>query len=234
MLDSWLYTRLSSAKSSEGRPDSAQSARSNAKYEGVKSLVVCPLKIELRFLREALEQRGFKFTVIETKLGTVFESENFYLAVAGMGSQKFSEKLQRLLSLFDKVTNVISVGTAGALKSDLVVGDLVLPQEVARYERLLNSANFAFKIHRGEIICVDQPILSERAKTELMKSTSAIAVTMEAPPDKSVIGERSFFEVRAVSDLANENVLTEFNAGLVIAMDHAAELIYRVFSQYKV
>ncbi len=200
----------------------------------MKSLVICPLKIELNSLVKALQQKGLEFKASETKLGIVQNNGEVYFAVGGLGSAKFAEKAKRLLEIFPDVNKVFCVGTAGALRSHLNVGDLIIPKSVSDYETQITALSSTIQIHRGEILCLEQPLLDDTEKLKVVASTQALAVSMEAVAANSFLESRGFLEIRAVSDYANSEAQNHFSQNLDQAMKAAAELVFELLFKQKV
>ena len=112
---------------------------------------------------------------------------------------------------------IISVGFCGALDPNLTIGDVIVADKVFFNNQMFdcrpasNSAN-----HRhGAIRSVSRIVSTAGDKAELARS-GAIAVEMEAGGIAEIAQHRGlpFYCIKAVSDLAGESFVNDFQAAL--------------------
>jgi len=112
---------------------------------------------------------------------------------------------------------VVSTGFCGALDEGLGVADVVLGTNFLPDTAGPGSPPQAWRpaSHRGRILTVDHVVRTSEEKAKL-RATGAIAVEMEAAGVAERARERGlpFFCIRAVTDLAGENLANDFGAAL--------------------
>jgi adenosylhomocysteine nucleosidase len=143
-------------------------------------------------------------------------SHDVLLIANGAGRARAGAALDGSLDVF-RPEALVSTGFCGALAPELGVGDVVVATEVAgpknRYEAL--PVESAVAHHTGAVRTIDH-IARTAGEKESLRATGACAVEMEA----EAVAERAqarglpFYCVKAVTDLAGENMANDFNAAL--------------------
>jgi adenosylhomocysteine nucleosidase len=101
------------------------------------------------------------------------------------------------------VNGIINTGFCGALDPSLSIGDIVVWGDVPCGSRFSS----------GEISSSDHVVVTAAEKRQLREKTGAIAAEMEAAAVKKIAEDWRvpFYCVRAVSDMANEDLPLDFN-----------------------
>ncbi len=121
---------------------------------------------------------------------------------------------------------IISWGVAGGLSSMLSIGDLVVPEQVQREERLYAVdrelraslvASLATHVNGGTLITTDEVIRTPEMKSSLHRAHGAVAVDMESAAVAHVAADNGigFAAIRAISDGASDAL----PPGLTVALD---------------
>jgi len=108
---------------------------------------------------------------------------------------------------------IVSIGTCGALDPSLCIGDVFVPTEVRGGGRTWQVCPLAGPASKsGPLISVTRIAATAAEKREL-RSTGALAVEMESAGVACASEQLGvpFYCVRAVSDLASEDFLNNFN-----------------------
>jgi adenosylhomocysteine nucleosidase len=130
------------------------------------------------------------------------------ILVTGIG-QKNAEKAVRDFLAAQTPARVLSCGFAGALISELSIGEVVFEtDDVPLREKLTAAGARPVKFH-----CADRIATTAREKQELRRSTNADAVEMESDIIAFVCKEYSLpcATVRVISDAADEDLPLDFN-----------------------
>lgn len=154
---------------------------------------------------------------------------------AGVGKISASKSSKYIISKYKNISHIISTGIAGALSSDLKIGDIILGHTIIDY-RQGNSTNVIKSIYNlkcdlvnkmeseqkniylkdndinlfmGKIISSDIIINNENIKQELYLKYDGCCVEMESA---GVIKESNkagipFWVIKVISDFANENAV---------------------------
>ncbi|HTS64285.1 MAG TPA: hypothetical protein VMH28_19820 [Candidatus Acidoferrales bacterium] len=141
---------------------------------------------------------------------------DWVLKANGVGARFAAAAVDRALEE-SRPDAVVSTGFCGALDPGLNVGDVVVATEVAaagrRFPALEPRGRRAAS--RGTVVSTDHVVQTAAEKSQLHLS-GAIAVEMEA----AGVAERAaqhglpFFCIKAVTDLASEDMANDFNSAL--------------------
>jgi adenosylhomocysteine nucleosidase len=136
------------------------------------------------------------------------------LAANGAGAKRASAAVGAALTAFDADV-VVSTGFCGALDPDLKIADIVVGSEVIAGERkfvALKPVNG--RPHRVDVVCsIDHVAQTAREKSAL-RGQGGAAVEMEAGGVAEQAAGRGFYCIRAVTDLAGEDMANDFNQAL--------------------
>jgi adenosylhomocysteine nucleosidase len=141
-----------------------------------------------------LQGWGAKFAREVTRDG-----DRWWLVANGPGPRCVEEVLRQKMD----VNGIINTGFCGALDPSLRVGDIVVWGDAPCGSRFLS----------GEISSSDHVVVTAVEKRQLREKTGAIAAEMEAGAVKKIAENWGvpFYCVRAVSDVANEDMPLDFN-----------------------
>lgn len=139
------------------------------------------------------------------------------LVANGAGRARASAAARTILSK-ESVRAVVSTGFAGALDPSFSAGDVFVADSVRGREGEFTSRSPAGSlgdVRRGALLTVDRVVQSASAKRQL-RGHGAQAVDMEASSVAAVAEEHGlpFFCIRAISDLAAEDMPVDFNRAL--------------------
>ncbi len=139
------------------------------------------------------------------------------LVANGAGRARAAAAARTILSR-ESVRAVISTGFAGALDPSFLAGDVFVAESVRGDEGEFTSRSPAGSlgdVRRGALLTVDRVVQSAATKRELW-GQGAQAVDMEASSVAAVAREHGlpFFCIRAISDLAAEDMPVDFGRAL--------------------
>ena len=172
-------------------------------------------------------------------------------ARGGLGKVEFAIRTTHLLENATDLSGVICLGTCGALSRDLAVGDIVLATETVEHDfnrkltegpiprfdsdplllATLKATSIALpngaSIVLGGVASGDEGIDSSARARELMDKTGGIVAAWEGAGGAKACAFASvpYIEVRCVSDLADENAMTDFRENILTAMSNLARFI---------
>ena len=149
---------------------------------------------------------------------------DWLLEISGIGPHAATAAARKLASRGSEA--IISWGIAGGLSSTLSIGDLVVPEQVRRDERLypvdatLRAAlahRLGVPIHGGTLITTSEVIRTPETKAELHRAHGVVAVDMESAAIAEVAAEHgiAFAAIRAISDTASDPL----PRGMTLAVD---------------
>lgn len=128
---------------------------------------------------------------------TVFESENAVLIIGGIGA-KAAARAARMVMDLGQASTLVSAGSAGALRPELKVGDVLRPGTVID---AVTGKHFAVQGGTGTLVTAAE-ILGPGEKKKLASRFPADAVDMEAAAVAAVAHERGveFMAIKSISD----------------------------------
>ncbi|HTP33258.1 MAG TPA: hypothetical protein VMJ75_13860 [Candidatus Acidoferrales bacterium] len=141
---------------------------------------------------------------------------DWILKANGVGAERAAAAVDRAVEAF-RPAAVVSTGFCGALDPDLQVGDVVVATEVAsgggRFAAL--SPRGAKNARCGVVASIDHVARTAAEKSRLFAS-GAMAVEMEAGgvAERATAHGIPFFCIKAVTDLASEDMANDFNSAL--------------------
>lgn len=216
-------------------------------------LIVTPLQEEYTDLYHSLSDLGLKSHT--EKIGKLdvhcFPEINVTLARGGHGKTQFGIQTQHLLD-HTKFDLVICAGAAGALASEVKVGDVIVaistlehdynnkfsnrpkPQfagDVKIIEQLkaLNLSDADFKVHFGIMAGGDEDVIDLQRGKELRELWDALAVAWEGVGGAraSAFSNVPYLEIRGATDTADHEAPVVFYVNLKIVMKNIAFLLYK-------
>ena len=214
-------------------------------------LFITPLQAEFDYFAQSLHERGYSFTAVQ--IGRIaaqhFPDLDMIIARGGHGKTQFGVQTQHLLDHANDVQAVVCVGAAGALAADLAVGDLVLATETVEHDytqrfhrhplprfagdpalltalRQLSLHTLPFGVHFGIVASGDEDVIELERAAALRQATEACAVAWEGAGGARACAFSGipFVELRGITDTADHNAPTAFEANLHVAMASAAIL----------
>ena len=139
-----------------------------------------------------------------------------WLVANGVGGRRASAAVDAALAAFP-ADAIVSTGFCGALAPDLRIGDIVTATCVSDGSRRFLALPFSTsRPHRQGVVASINHVAQTAAEKRALYGDGGIAVEMEA----AAVAERAaargiaFHCVRAVSDLAGEDMANDFNAAL--------------------
>lgn len=141
--------------------------------------------------------------------GAELNGHTIRLCLSGMVPAISKERVDRFLDSHN-LDLMIGSGLAGALRPNIVVGDVVVQ---SADEALTQAAVSALKdreipFHVGSLVTVSSPVLTPGARRELALKSNAIAVDMESQTIAALCREREipFLAMKGVSDGINDDL----------------------------
>jgi hopanoid-associated phosphorylase len=138
------------------------------------------------------------------------------MAANGVGSARAAAAVDAAVPAFHPQA-VVSAGFCGALDPVLDTGAIVVGDCIAAGDRRYPALPVTSLLpHRVGTVCSIDHVAQTAAEKEQLRATGAVAVEMEA----AGVAARAqsyglpFYCVRAVTDLAGENMANDFNAAL--------------------
>ncbi len=221
---------------------------------------VAALEEEIKPLIEAIEDaQASKWGKRSLYQGGVGNCQVVVMA-CGVGKVKAAACTQHLIDLF-AVDAVICCGTAGAVNPQLRTGDIVVAKRTLQHDLDLGdpdwtkklrkrwlradpkfvelamqsgrSLGFEGRVHRGTVLTGDQAILSQEKRQWLWENFRGDCVEMEGAAVAQVcqLNNKPFLIVRAISDSATEEAVTEFKRGLTETATDAAKVVLGVLER---
>jgi adenosylhomocysteine nucleosidase len=136
------------------------------------------------------------------------------LAANGAGAHRAAAAIDEALTSFHPDA-IVSLGFCGALDPTLAIGDIVVGTVILADGRVFPAQTpVTAARHRAGAICSIDHVASTAGEKSKLHATGAIAVEMEA----AGVAQRAetlgvpFFCIKAVTDLALENMANDFNA----------------------
>ncbi len=171
-------------------------------------------------IKQTKRKKGYKVAF------GAYDDMRVLLIKSGMGLEKARLATKFLLDNFN-ITAIVNVGIAGAIKSDLKVGDLVLATDVmseiepdsVEFVQLHKSSGRNLemikilsgieerKCYIGTILSVRKGVGSKERKEQILRKFNAWAVDMEAASVYKECSSRGipFLTIKSISDLADES-----------------------------
>lgn len=209
----------------------------------MKHLAICPLKIELKALIQKAKQLGYVITKCQVGAldAWLIRELSIVFAVGGQGKAQFAVQTQHLISYLPDLCSVFCVGSSGALTSKVSMFDVVIgsktvehdykslflrrrPPEFFGDETLIKKIShndfLNFNIHLGIIASGDEDITHFTRAEEIRKATKALVVAWEGAGGARAckFNKIPFVELRAVTDLANQQTPHSFKQNVDAAM----------------
>jgi adenosylhomocysteine nucleosidase len=216
-------------------------------------LVVTPLQKEYDALYQSLIELGLNS--YKDKIGRLdvhcFPEINVTLARGGHGKTQFGIQTQHLLdhAQFDLV---LCAGAAGALASEVKVGDVIVATstlehdynnkfsnrpkprfdgDIRSIERLeaLDLSDMDFNVHFGIMAGGDEDVIEIQRGAELRELWDALAVAWEGVGGAraAAFSNVPYLEIRGATDTADHEAPVVFYVNLKIVMNNMAYLLLR-------
>ena len=217
----------------------------------MKILIMVPIQPEFDFLLQAWAEKGF-YTQNATmgRLPVVHLPElHVTLACGGLGKVQFAVQTQHLLDVQPAWDLVVCAGAAGALVDALAVGDVVVATESVEHDihnkfgepllpkfggdegllsvlRSVPPPGTSFHVHFGPIASGDEDVVDTERRKGLHQRTGALAVAWEGAGGARAchFSGVPFLEIRGITDSADSDAASDFEANLEGAMRNVAVL----------
>ena len=171
-------------------------------------------------------------------------------AQGGLGKVNFAVTTIHLIERHQPIQAVICLGTCGALTPDLAVGDIVAATETVEHdfnrkltegpiprfeshpalleavESAANGLPRGISVKYGPIASGDEGIDTSARARRLIDRTGGIVAAWEGAGGAKAcdFARVPYIEIRCVSDLADENAMTDYRENTPIAMSNLAAL----------
>jgi adenosylhomocysteine nucleosidase len=218
----------------------------------MNTLTVVPIQPELEFLLQAYAERGFRAR--DSTIGRLpavhLPELGLTLACGGLGKVQFAVQTQHLLDVCSTWDLVICAGAAGALVDGLSVGDVVVATETVEHDirnrfgkpllpkfggaemvvsalRSVVPPGSPFRVHFGSVASGDEDVVDVDRKRMLHGRTGALAVAWEGAGGARAchFSGVPFVEIRGITDRADSDAASDFEANLGSALANVATLI---------
>ncbi|MBI3764138.1 MAG: 5'-methylthioadenosine/S-adenosylhomocysteine nucleosidase [Chloroflexi bacterium] len=217
----------------------------------MKTLVITPLQEELDFFLQSCARRGYRAeNSMAGRLPVARISDlGITLARGGTGKVQFAVQTQHLLDHCPDCELVICAGAGGALADNLAISDVVVATATVEHDfnNKFNASPHprfdgdqtviaglrrvsppgAFKVHFGAVASGDEDVVEFGRRKALHQATGALAVAWEGAGGARACAFSGvpFVEIRGVTDAADRNAPSDFEANLEVAMSNVATLI---------
>lgn len=218
-------------------------------------VVMTPLEEECSALVRSLLSQGYTMQArsVGRLVGHFFPELDMLLVQSGHGKTQSALQTQHVLDHLEhreKIDIVLCAGAAGALISDLAVGDLVVGEVTLEHDYLLRfvqrpapqfigSQEFLAilrsrpvllehaRVHYGIIASGDEDIVERERGQALHRQTGALAVAWEGAGVARAcrFTDLPYLEIRGITDNADHNAPVVFRENLEIAMAHIGRLL---------
>lgn len=171
------------------------------------------------------------------------------IVVVGKVGNAQASKATHLLIEHHNPQLIINFGSAGAISSDVKIGEVVVGTETTEYLQappescliasdleLLKVAQFFPQIRLGPIVSADQNIENEVLKNELFERYQAICGDWESAIIMKICQEFQIKAIpfRVITDLGNEEALLDFEKYHEKVLVDAAHLLKRFLERWRV
>jgi adenosylhomocysteine nucleosidase len=216
-------------------------------------LVMAPQANEAEAFCRGLERTGVACQPMKVGLSscTSVPSLDMLIAVGGNGKAQFAVQAQHLLDHCPDARLLFCVGAAGRLNGDVSVGDVVvgtctiehdyterfisepLPRHdgdavvLRQLEQIVATHPFHFRVHLGPIASGDEDIVDPRRAAEVASATQALCVAWEGSGGARAarFSGVGFVEVRAITDVADEEAALSFHQNLEAVLPNVSEVL---------
>jgi len=216
-------------------------------------LVVAPITAEFEALSGAFAERWGSPALSEAGRVAVrqYETVGVVLAEGGFGKVQYGVTTQHLLDHLADVDLVVCAGVAGGLSEEVRVGDVVVAtatvehdfysevlrrvppgfdgsrEHLARLAGAVGEADAPFRVHFAPIASGDEGISDRERKEDIRARTEALAVAFEGAGGAraALFSGIPYLEARAISDMAEGDILTELEANLPRVMQNVAAVV---------
>jgi adenosylhomocysteine nucleosidase len=141
--------------------------------------------------------------------GAQLNGHTIRLCLSGMVPAIAKERVDRFLGSHN-LDLMIGSGLAGALRPNIVVGDVVVQSADEGLTQVAGSAlkERGIPFHVGPLVTVSSPVLTPGARRELALKSNAIAVDMESQTIAALCRERGipFLAMKGVSDGVDDDL----------------------------
>ena len=184
-------------------------------------------------------------------------SGRLLVAQGGLGKVDFAVRTLHLIERGPPLDGLICLGTCGALAPELAIGDIVVATETIEHDfnrkltegpiprfqsdpALLSAFQAAgsslpdgVSVAYGPIASGDEGIDSSARAKELIDGTGGIVAAWEGAGGAKACAFAGvpYIEVRCVSDLADEDAMTDYRANTPPAMGNLAQFIVHALHQ---
>ena len=216
-------------------------------------LVVAPITAEFEALAGAFDERWGSPALSEAGRVAVrkYVAAGVILAEGGFGKVQYGVTTQHLLDHLPDVSLVVCAGVAGGLSEAVRVGDVVVATATVEHDfysevlrrvppRIDGSAEHLatlagaveqtdtpFRVHFAPIASGDEGISDRDRKADIRARTDALAVAFEGAGGAraALFSGVPYLEVRAISDMAEGDIITELEANLPVVMQNGAAVV---------
>lgn len=166
-----------------------------------------------------------------------------------MGKSQFAVQTQHLIDAGSNWDIVICAGVAGALSTNVQIGDIVVGTETVEHDihfsatrplprfggseqtvtelRSIDMDSAPFSIHFGPVASGDEAVIAPERRAEVHGITGALAVAWEGAGGARAaeFSGLPFVELRGISDMADQHLGSNFLENIPTSMQNIAEFV---------
>ena len=176
--------------------------------------IICAMEVELEKIRAMMDpvEGEFEYSSIKYYLGKI-SGKGVVCAVCGVG-KVFAAMCAQTMILKFHPDEIINVGVAGSLTSELDIADLVVARKLVQHDMDVTALEFITKKFQKQL---------------LTEEFGAIACEMEGAAIAQVcyVNKMPFCVLRAISDSADEKSHMDYPEFTKIAAQNSAEIIQK-------
>ena len=215
-------------------------------------LVIIPTQKEFDFFLQGCQECGFQaeYSMLGRLPAVRFPDLDVTLSCGGLGKVQFAVQTRHLVDACPDQSLVICAGAAGALVDNVSVGDIVVATETVEHDinnrfgppllprftsaenliaefRSMSWGSNSFRVHFGPIASGDEDVVDTERRRTLYELTGGLVVAWEGAGGARAcqFSDTPFDEIRGVTDSADSDAPSDFEANRESVMQNLATLI---------
>jgi adenosylhomocysteine nucleosidase len=220
--------------------------------EAAKHLALCPLRPELNALIEGFKALGLEVTPTADAFYSLPELA-LCVGLGGHGKARYSAQASKVLASNPQIENLFCCGTSGGLSRDLKPLDIVIGKTTVEHDfhskfikaerqptfetsfaqelnELAVLEQTSYVVHIGGIASGNEDVVTRQRASEIHFKTQCLAVAGEGAGGAyaAACNSVNYLEIRVVSDICDENVVSQFQQNLSPGMKNCAEALLNI------